>query len=174
MLPSLLVALPSHSCGSADVAVGPQPPAGHTLHAASALPGRPTTRSMSRQSCSAQSRQMDIDTATSGPAPKRSKVQHHIQAAGQTVTVASGKRKRAAETADNEGPAAKRQASPNAAALPGNSGFRSSTRVTNRKNYYEQDDEEEEMADEPEITKADVPRRKRTAVTKKGIRKPWR
>ena len=114
---------------------------------------------------------MHFDTATSGPAPKRSKVQ---QAAGQTVPVAKAKRKRAAETADNEAPAAKRQESSNAAALPGKSGFRRSTRVTNRTNYNEQDDEEEEMADEPQITTTDVPRRKRSAISKKGIRKPWR
>ncbi|KAL3141799.1 M-phase phosphoprotein 8 [Trebouxia sp. C0010 RCD-2024] len=118
-----------------------------------------------------------IPEAISSPAPKRSKVQHHTQAAGKTVAVAEGKRKRAvtASTKDTEPPAAKRQDSSDTAALPDKPGLRRSIRATNRKNYCEQDGEDTGMAEKPEvITKTEVPRRKRTTVGKKGIREPWR
>ncbi|KAL3141805.1 hypothetical protein ABBQ32_004479 [Trebouxia sp. C0010 RCD-2024] len=147
-----------------DAAVVRQQPAEHTSQAASTILGRvsrPATRSMSRQTSSAQTHHAGYDTAISSPAPKRSK----------------GKRKRAvtASTKDTEPPAAKRQDSSDTAALPDKPGLRRSIRATNRKNYCEQDGEDTGMAEKPEvITKTEVPRRKRTTVGKKGIREPWR
>ncbi|KAL3153291.1 Ubiquitin carboxyl-terminal hydrolase 25 [Trebouxia sp. C0009 RCD-2024] len=163
-----------------DVAVERQQPAGYTSQAAATVPGRvsrPATRSMSRQASSAQTHHAEYDTAISSPAPKRSKVQHHTQAAGPPVAVAKGKRKRAetAATKDTGAPAAKRQDSSDTAALPDKPGLRGSTRPTKDMNYCEQGDVETGMAAEPEvITRTEVPRRKRTTVGKKGICKPWR